>query len=176
MRLRKAHRNRLRALRRKPRRALFSPDWREWMEKILPGLVFQQNYINEHSIFSRLMQPRQYSTYETIRLPTLRHGGSYQTAEGAPVFPTSPNRLEVIWRNIWLGQGCKCADCGEPVELSETVKRSYSFTVICQKCLTKHPPLVMIVDDDIDFSKPAQPQPTKEFIYGNNWNAYKRVR
>ena len=31
------------------------------------------------------------------------------------------------------------------------------------------------VVDDIDFSQPAQPKPTKEFIYGDRWNAYRRL-
>lgn len=175
MRWRKANRNKRRALARQHKPVLFSPGWREWLDKILPDLVFKQNYINEHSIFNRLMQPRQYSTYETIRLPTLRRSGSYRTVEGAPIFPTSPNRLEIIWRNVWLGQGCKCAECGDSVELSETVKRTLSFTIICRTCMAKHPPLVMIVDDDIDFSEPARPQPTKEFIYGDMWVAYRRL-
>lgn len=174
------------ARQRTPRKSpLFTPGWRDWLDKILPDIVFQQSYINEHSIFNRIMQPRQYSTYETIRLPTLRTGGSYQTAEGAPLFPVSPNRLERIWRNIWLGQGCKCADCGEPVELEKSAKRSHSFTVVCQKC-RERVPMVMIVDDDIDYPDPSperiaywdvvpNPLPMKEFIYGDTWVAYRRL-
>lgn len=153
MRWRKAHRNNLRSLGRSVRRPLLSPGWRDWIETILPDLVFTQ-FINGNSIFNRLMQARQYSTYETIMLPMRQTSGSYQTAEGAPIFPTSPNRLQVIWRNIWIAQGHKCADCGESVELQDSIKRSHSFTIICQKCYAKHPPLVVIVDD-IDFSKPT---------------------
>lgn len=173
----------------------FALNWRAWLDKLLPDLMFQ-NQINENSIFNRLMQPHQYSTYETIRLPTLQRSGSYQTAEGAPVFPVSPNRLEVIWQNIWIGQGCKCADCGEPVELEQSCKRSRSFQIVCRKCREKVP-MVMIVDDidypdpppldvrvkywDIvpnpgDLRFPMPPRHTKEFIYGDNWVAYKRIR
>jgi len=150
MRLRTAHRNRQRVLARaahKPvKPPLFSADWREWLDKVLPDLL-HQNFINEQSVLARIMEPRQYSTYETIQLPMRqRFEGREISVSGRPLFPVSPNRLQRIWQNIWAGQGGKCADCGEAVPIEKTTKRSHSFKVVCQKCSEK-PPLFMVVDD-----------------------------
>lgn len=177
---RKAHRNRARALGRKivqidPRYFMHNPDvtWKEWLEQLVP------NVLNADSVFMRMLmrKPEPLATWRTT-LPLPRR---FEPTPMPPEFyPPTPDparlrRYSQAWEDIWNSQNRQCAKCLRPVDLKDTAKFSHSFKIICQECYGKFVPVFMIVDD-IDFSvPPPEPKPTKRFIYGDNWVAFRRI-
>lgn len=196
---RTAHRNRQRAMKRAARpvrRPLFTPGWREWLivprfvSTTVPGSLWER-------ILERASSYRERNHFGPFAFPR------FDTAEGAPVPQSDQSvRFERRWvsllpKQIWMAQKGLCAECKQLTPFGECTKRSYSFEIICKKCFAKARPFVMIIDDidfpdppswkdvkvkywdivpspgDLRFSMPARH--TKEFIYGDNWNAFRRV-
>lgn len=184
MRWRTAHRNRREQLglviprpRPKRKRALFDASWRKWIETIAPTFV---STTVPGSLWERLTENartyRERHHFGPMSLPMSLP--RFDTAEGTPALqPDNTVRYERRWvsllpKQIWMAQKGKCAECGELTPFEHCAKRICSFEIICTKCYAKTQPMVMIVDD---FDFPQRPRQLKEFIFGDNWNAYQKV-